>query len=225
MIRWRSKEPAGSSKGLIATAALLIVIFVPLISPSSRELTHGNQCRTGGPLRFLPIWRFHAFSLFVSESVAPWYLVAKRSGGARDPVLRGDDGLVDTASGAAICSCIARLLLLVMALIGIFQAKYLLMIAPWVLLPAASRLKRKSPAGRRSDSRVRFCSSARWAGTEFIAKRFYSAPQFIEPWQEVAGERGQSNQRRRHSDCGSSLIHVLSHLLSPRAPARRTLEI
>ncbi|HET6144177.1 MAG TPA: hypothetical protein VFE02_11770 [Candidatus Acidoferrales bacterium] len=184
VIRWRRKEPAGSAKGLIGTAALLIVIFVPFISPLRAELSHGILSRAN-PLSLLASLGFHAFSLFVSESIAPWFWW--QSVPAALAILFS---LTVTAwwipAAARRLLLYSGLLLIVMAVLGTLQTKYLLMISPWVLLAAGIAIETEKPrwATFGFAGALLLVGAMGWYG--IYAKRFYSAPQFIEPWQEIA---------------------------------------
>ena len=71
-LRWRAKEPAATPKVLLGTAALLCVSFLPLFSAFRSSLSGGMNFHQGA-LTILANAAFHVFSLFVSESVAPWY--------------------------------------------------------------------------------------------------------------------------------------------------------
>ena len=183
-IRWQRKEPAGSAKGLIATAALLIMIFVPLFSTVRAAISRGNLGHAGAVATIANL-AFHTFSLFVSESIAPWFWWQSI------PV------------AVAILFCLAMtvwwippaarrlllysgLLLIVMAVLGILQTKYLLMISPWVVLTAGIAIETTKPrwATFGLAGALLLIGAIGWYG--IYVKRFYSAPQFIEPWQEIA---------------------------------------
>jgi hypothetical protein len=130
---------------------------------------------------------FNVFSLFVSESVAPWYW------------------WLSIPAGLAILGCVvlaawwlprpARRFLLysaaliaVMALIGILRTKYLLLLSPWVLLPVGVAIESEKPqwATFGLAGALLVIGVAGWYGV--YARRYYSAPRFIEPWREVAVE-------------------------------------
>jgi len=184
MIRRRSKEPAASSQVFLGTAVLLIAIFVPLISPLRAELAHGMNAHTG-PVSILANMAFNVFSFFVSESIAPWFW------------------WMSVPVGLAILFCLtmvawwlpiparrllaySALLIVAMALIGVLQTKHLLMISPWVLLPAGIAIETTKPrwATFGLAGALLVIGGAGWYG--IYSKRFYSASQFVEPWQEIA---------------------------------------
>jgi hypothetical protein len=184
VIRWRRTEPAASAKGLVGTAALLTIVFVPFISPLRAELSHAILAR-GSPVSALAGFGFHAFWLFVSESMAPWFWW--QSVPAALAILVSVTMMAWWVPPAARRLLLySGLMLIVMAVLGILQAKYLLMISPWVLLAAGIAIEKEKPrwATFGFAGALLLIGAMGWYG--IYAKRFYSAPQFIEPWQEIA---------------------------------------
>ena len=182
--RWRSKEPAATPKAVLGIAALLCVSFVPLFSAFRAELSHGLDLHERA-LTILAIAANSVFSLFVSESVAPWYW------------------WLSVPAGLAILVCVAltlrwlpnpagrflfysAALLVAMALLGILQTKYLLMLSPWVLLPVGVAIETAKPrwATFALAGALLIIGGIGWYG--IYSRRYYSAPRFIEPWREVA---------------------------------------
>jgi hypothetical protein len=185
-LRSRSKEPAAPPKVFIGTAALLCVSFLPLFPAFRTELSSGVNVHQGA-LTILANTAFNVFSLFVSESVAPWYW------------------WLSVPAGLAVLFCVAMVvwwlprparrfffygafLIVVMVLIGILKTKYLLMLSPWVLLPVGVAIERAKPrwATFGLAAALLVIGAAGWYG--IYSRRYYSAPRFIEPWQEVAGD-------------------------------------
>ena len=186
ILRSRCKEPAATPKVILGTAALLFLSFLPLFLAFRSELSGGMNLHQGA-IPILANAGFNVFSLFVSESVAPWYW------------------WLSVPAGLAILLCLAlaawrlprsarrflfysAFLLLVMALIGILRTKYLLLISPWVLLPMGVAIDAEKPrwATFALAGALLVIGGAGWYG--IYSRRFYSAPRFIEPWQEVAGD-------------------------------------
>ncbi len=185
-IRARSKETTAAPKVLIGTAALLIVCFVPLVTVFRAELSHGINFHQGA-VAILANAAFNVFSLFVSESIAPWFW------------------WIGIPVGLVVLFCIALVtrwvpgiarrflfytgaLILLMAVIGILQTKYLLMLSPWLLLPVGLAIEAAKPrwATFALAAALLAIGVAGWYG--IYSRRYYSAPRFIEPWQEVAGD-------------------------------------
>jgi hypothetical protein len=186
VLRSRSKEPAATPKALIGTAALLCVSFLPLFSVFRAAISHGMNLHQGART-ILANAAFHVFSLFVSESVAPWHW------------------WLSVPAGVAVLLCVVLVvwwlprparrfliysasLLVAMALIGILQTKYLLLLSPWVLLSVGVAIETAKPrwATFGLAAALLTIGAAGWYG--IYSRRYYSAPQFIEPWQEVAGD-------------------------------------
>jgi hypothetical protein len=186
ILRRRAKELAATPKVFLGTAALLCVILLPLFSAFRAAFSNGMNLHQGA-LAILLNSAFHVFSLFVGESVAPWYW--KWS----------------VPAGLAILLCVALVawwlprparrflfysaaILAAMALIGILQTQYLLLLAPWVLLPVGVAIETAKPrwATFALAAALLIISAVGWYG--IYLRRYYSATQFLEPWQEVAGD-------------------------------------
>jgi hypothetical protein len=186
LLRMRAKEPAATPKALLGTAALLCVSFLPLFSAFRSDLSSAMNFHQGA-LTILASAAFHAYSLFVGESVAPWYWW-----------LSVPAGLAVLLSVALVAWWLPRparrflfysvAILVVMALIGVLQTKYLLMLSPWVLLPVGGAIETAKPrwAAFALATALLTIGAVGWYG--IYSRRYYSAPQLIEPWQEVAGD-------------------------------------
>ena len=186
LIRMRAEEPAATPKAILGTFALLLLSFLPLIPAFRTVLSHGINTHQSA-LSILANMAFNVFSLFASESIAPWYWP------------------FSVPAGVAILLCMALVgwwlprsvrrflfysafLIVAMALVGILQTKYLLMLSPWVLLPVGVAIERTKPrwAMFALAGALLVIGLAGWYG--IYSRRYYSAPRFIEPWQEVAGD-------------------------------------
>jgi Dolichyl-phosphate-mannose-protein mannosyltransferase len=184
LLRSRNKELAATPKVILGTATLLCVSFLPLVLAFRAELSKGMNLHQGA-MPILANAAFNVFSLFVSESVAPWYW------------------WLSVPTGLAVLLCVglvawwlpgparrflfySAFLILVMALIGILRTKYLLMLSPWVLLPVGVAIETAKPrwATFGLAGTLLVIGAAGWYG--IYSRRYYSAPRFIEPWQEVA---------------------------------------
>jgi hypothetical protein len=186
VLRSRSDEPAASLRVASGTALLLGVFFLPLSFAFRAELSQGINIHQR-PIPILANAAFNVFSLFTSESVAPWYR------------------WLSVPAGLAILTCVALVvwwvprsarrflfysafLILAMALIGILRTKYLLMVSPWILLPVGLAIETAKPrwATFGLAGVLLVIGAVGWYG--IYSRRYYSAPRFIEPWQEVAGD-------------------------------------
>lgn len=184
MIRWKTKEPSTSAKIFFGTAAAWTAIFIPLISPFRAELSHGIGTRNG-PISTLVDMASNLLLLFVSGSIAPWiwsisivvglaillsiFLIAR--------------WLVAPAFRLLLFSV---LLIFAMAFVGNLHPGHLLLISPWVLLPAGIAVETAKPrwATFALAAALLVIGGAGWYG--IYSKRFYSETEFVEPWQEIA---------------------------------------
>jgi hypothetical protein len=186
VLRSRAKESAATPKALLGTAALLCVIFLPLFSAFRAEISNGIHLDQRA-LTILADAAFNVFSLFVSESVAPWYW------------------WLSVPAGLAVLLCVvlvawwlphparrfllySAFLIVLMALIGILRTNYVFMLTPWVLLPVGVAIETAKPRWATFGLAAAFLAigAAGWYG--IYSRRYYSAPQFIEPLQEIAGD-------------------------------------
>ena len=171
---------------LLGMAGLLAASFFPVLR-SFLATRHDFVNVHGRPVTIAANAAFSVFSLFVSESVAPWFW------------------RFSVPAGLAIVLCIAlavrwmppsarRLLfyaaalIALLAVLGILNTKRMTLVAPWVLLPIAVAIETAKPrwATYGLAAALLTIGAIGWYGT--YARRYYSAPRFIEPWQEVAGE-------------------------------------
>jgi hypothetical protein len=129
---------------------------------------------------------FNLYSLFVSESVAPWFL------GFSAPVLAAIAVVVVTV----LLYAEPRLRLLFiyfvvlfagMSALGIIGTKRLLLIAAWPLLAVAATFATSGGTVRRTlAAALVVIAVAGWFG--IVARSYYSAPRFVEPWSDVASQ-------------------------------------
>jgi hypothetical protein len=186
VLRRRANEPVLSPKASLGTAALVCVSFIPLMIAFRAEISRAAHFHQGG-VAILANAALNIFSLFVSESMAPW------------------SWWFSIPAGLAVLLCIvlvawwippgarryliyAALLIVLMAMVGILQTKYLFPISAWVLLPAGVSIEAAKPrwATYGLAAALLVIGLAGWYGV--YSRRYYSAPRFIEPWQEVASE-------------------------------------
>ena len=112
-----------------------------------------------------------------------------------------------------------------MALIGILQTKYLFTIAPWILLPVGVAIEATKPRWATFGLAASLLIIGGIGRYGIYSRRFYSAPRFIEPWQEVATDAAANigNGATVIADHPSFLLY-LTYVL--RVPAsERALEI
>lgn len=186
ILRARAKEPAASVKAVLGTAALLCLLFLPFFPALRAEIFSGANLHQR-PLTIFANAGLSLYSLFVSESVAPWFW--------RFSIPAALAILVCIALVARWSPHSARrfliysgLILAALALTGTLQTKNLLMISPWILLPAGVAIEAVKPrwATFGLAAALLVIGGVGWYG--IYSRRFYSDLRWVEPWQEVAGE-------------------------------------
>jgi len=175
---------------ILFTALLLIVAFLPLMAVFLAAIGIGVGNENSVPRTAL-LEAFNIYALFASESVAPWYWT------------------LGIPVAIAITTCAASVLLYAppvarrlfvyflllitgMSLLGIIGTKRLLMISAWAVLPVGLCLG--TLRTRRWKAFLLACllviAGVGWFGT--VARRFYAAPRFIEPWNRVAKQMAKA---------------------------------
>jgi hypothetical protein len=179
-------------KFTLCTFGILVSAYTPMWAVFFRELANGTRISNGPPLVSMILNSAYClYSLFVSESVAPWFWL-----------------LSIPACFAILLSVIATVALLSkqnrafvvyfallfggMATIGIIGTKRLLFISTWLLLSFSIAIANQKMKGVRTVLVVSlvFLSAVGWIG--ILARRWYAAPHFIEPWAEIAEEAAVS---------------------------------
>jgi hypothetical protein len=174
-----------SRKFLLITFATLFLAYTPMWIGLVR--TSIVFARPGGGPHLTSTFllaAYHLYSLFISESVAPWFWYF--------------------SVPACICIAISILLAVMLnvaerrfmiyfsllfagiALLGIGTTKRLLFISGWLLLAFALALSNREKRTARNILIVAltFIAAIGWIGT--VTRRYYAAPHFIEPWGKIA---------------------------------------
>jgi len=184
-LRRRNAEPVIAVGPLVRVAAILIVVFIPLFTAFRHELSSGMHLPRHA-LTLAATAAFNAYSLFVSEAVAPWFW--------RPALLACAAILASLVFGYRCAPRSARrfflyfaVISLGMALTGILQTKRLLLISPWLLLPLSAALAgtdHKTKWMRRAlSASLLLIAAIGWFG--ITSRRYYAAPRFIEPWPQA----------------------------------------
>jgi len=184
LLRFRTAERTASPAILVRTAALLCVAFLPLFRGFREELATGFDFHQHA-LAILANAAFGVYSLFVSESVAPWYWFLSI------PVC-----MAVLASAGLVVATVPRngrrfllyggLLIAAMAVCGILLPRPLLLVSPWILLPVGTAVGTNKSFQTRIVLPVALLmiGGIGWFGT--YSRHYYSAPRFLEPWPQVA---------------------------------------
>jgi hypothetical protein len=187
LLRHRSGETTASPRALIRYTAWLCLAFLPLLSASREDIRTSVNFHSSA-LAVLANVAYCVYSLFVSESMAPWNW--------RFSV---PAGLAVLFSMGLVLACIPRnvrrfllygaALITVMAVTGILNTKRLFFVAPWILLPVGVAVGAYIKSHRLRVGLalpLLLIAGIGWYG--IYSRRYYSAPRFIEPWQQIAGD-------------------------------------
>jgi dolichyl-phosphate-mannose-protein mannosyltransferase len=179
-------------KALVAASGTMVAVFL-FVSPLFRAL-FVRVAVDAGILR--PVFSakataffglYNLYTLFVSESVAPWFWFLS----------------LPAAAAIAFCSWLllrygpsrARLLfvgfmacMLVMTLLNLINTKRLLFLSPWLLIPLAAMLANLPRTNLRNCAAGALLLTGAIAWFGIFCRQFYAAPRLIEPWPSVAGE-------------------------------------
>ncbi len=177
-------EPGRRWPHILFTLLLLMVAFLPLMAAFLAEVDRGVG-NENSVLGTVLLGAFNIYALFASESVAPWYWT------------------LGIPVAIAITACVAAVLLYAppvarrffvyflllitgMSLLGIIGTKRLLLISAWAVLPLGLCLGTLKTPRRKAFllASLLVIAGVGWFGT--VARRFYAAPRFIEPWNSVA---------------------------------------
>lgn len=184
-----------SWKFVALTCATLAVAYVPLWRVFSDQVPFGAEAPGRPELAPRALNTFHNFyALFASESVAPWFFYLSI------PV-----SLCITASlllTVRLLSPAGRrylayfaLLFGAMVILDILNTKRLLFISGWLLVALGLALANTDkPRQRRAlVLALGFVGVVGWVG--ILARNYYSAPRFVEPWDEIAEYAGPVIER------------------------------
>ncbi|HVA94706.1 MAG TPA: hypothetical protein VNI36_07360 [Candidatus Dormibacteraeota bacterium] len=186
LIRRRAGEPAMSVRAMGRTAILWIAVCIPVFRPLYREFIAGANIHNGFRAAITSC-AYYIYTLFVSESVAPWHWQ------------------LSVPAGLAILVCIVlvsmqpswparrflaygAVLVILMAAAGILFSPQLVFVAPWVLLPIAVAIGSIKSRWAQPVLAVMLLIIAGVGWTGIYARQYYSAPQFLEPWVQEAGD-------------------------------------
>ena len=184
ILRHRSAEPSANSAMIIRTTALLCVAFIPISRAFRNEFSAGVVA----PHRALSILlnaAFGVYSLFVSESVAPWTWFLSVSAAL---AILAVVGLVVTSlpRNSRRFLVYGAFVILVMAVSSIPLTRHLFIVSPWILLPIGVILGTNKSQQMRIGLPVALIIVAGIGWFGIYSRHYYSAPRFLEPWPTVA---------------------------------------
>ncbi len=179
-----------SAQHLAAAGATFVIIllgFYPLVRPFLVRLSASASVMRPAYSLLATVFfgGYNVYTLFVSESVAPWFWYFS----------------LPALAAIAFCSCLilrygpgpARRIfigflacMLVMTALNLINTKVALFLAPWLLISVAAmvgNLPRPSPQSI-AVLALTLTGAIGWFG--ILSRHYYAAPRLIEPWQPVA---------------------------------------
>lgn len=188
----QTERPPGWRKieEILATAAVLVIGFAPRWPIFIRELHAHLVWPHSARFLFLNT-AYHFYILFVSQSVAPWFwrFSIPAAVGILALLVFAFAGVRGEARRFLTFSI---LLFALMASAGILEAKWLLLVGAWFLLPAAMALGTIEKWQWRIPMALALASVATigWYGT--LNRRYYADSRLFEPWASVADDAAQA---------------------------------
>lgn len=188
-----------SVKSLAAAGGTLMVIllaFYPLLRPFLFRLAADQSIlRPVYSLKATALFGgYNLYTLFVSESVAPWFWYFSV------PAL--------LAIGVCVIFLVfygpppARRLFIgflaaafAMTFLNLINTKRLLFLSPWLLVPLAAMLANLPRPGLRKNAVLALAVAGGIGWFGIFSRNYYAAPRLIEPWQPVAVEAASEVQK------------------------------
>jgi hypothetical protein len=170
--------------GLIGTCVLLAGAYLPIKNAFLAEI-HAAAQPSGNALDASLSGLYDLYSVFVSESVAPWFWSIGIPVAAAIATAVLLTFLAVRGQTRRFLVYFAGLLA-VTAFLGIANTKRMLFIAPWLIFPIAIGLAQPAGANRRRmlGAALVFIGAIGWYG--IFARSLYAAPHWLEPWQGLA---------------------------------------
>jgi hypothetical protein len=184
------------NRGAEQPAAPRLAIAAAVLAVASIPLWHTLRGSATAAISSHPSWRaailnagYKVYVLLVSESVAPWYWKF------------GVPGMLAVAASLVLIFVAVHgqarrfflygaFLLALLAIIGSLSAESLLLVAPWLLLPAAIAVGTTHTSLWRRSMAVSLAIVAGIGWYGVVARMYYATPRFIEPWGDLAVEAG-----------------------------------
>jgi hypothetical protein len=183
-LRRREGESSLPAAPIAGMAVLWCAALVPLLRAFQHEFTAETNLHYG-VATILANAAFCIYTLFVSESAAPWRWALGVPAGLAVGACAVLAFLYSPRPARRFLSY-GALLIVLMAIVGILSPEQLMMIAPWVLLPAGV------VRGTNKSHRARIVllvalliiGGIGWYGA--YSRSYYAEPGFLEPWPQVA---------------------------------------
>ncbi len=185
LLRRRAGEPAAPVPVIARTVVLWVAAYIPVARPMRREFLAGASFHHS--VRSLAVsFATHVYNLFVSESVAPWHWQQSALAGLAVLICIGL--LVAHESGPSRRFLAYSVVLLVLlALTGTLLSRRTFLVAPWILLPFSIGIGSVKSRWARPLLAVSFFTIGMIGWSGMYSRAYYSEPQFLDPWVQIAG--------------------------------------
>jgi hypothetical protein len=189
----RRRAQPGTVSRLSVSAALLLVILAPLWPGLLRNLSSHLFVHRSLAARILNMG-FNLYSFFVSESLAPWFW--RYAAPAAVAVLACSIlAFLSVKDAAKRFLVYAALLIMAIEIAGGIHPRQLMLVAPWILLPLTAALVDPAWPQLRSALIVSLLVAVGLGWFGVYARRYYAAPEFLEPWDQVAADASTGLQK------------------------------
>ena len=177
---------------LLATTALLLVVFAPLWFHFAADVRNAVELPHNWKSAGLTAG-YNLYALVVSESVAPWFwrfsVPATIAVGAALLAV-----FFFVREGTRRFYIFAALLFAGMDILGFLQTRFLLLLAPWFLLPVAVALGTIKLRYARIALALSLAVAAAVGWYGMYTRRFFIAERFVEPWAQISAEAAKAVQ-------------------------------
>jgi len=180
-----------------ASGAILLLACAPILPAFIGELRGG--AKPAGSISASVIGLYNLYCLFVSESVAPWFWWIGIAAALAIACVAVMTFICSRPAARRFLIYFAGLFML-MTFLQIGTTKRLLFISPWLILAVGTALATESHRSARRWLIVSLASIGAIGWYGIFARSLYSAPRWIEPWEQIA------RQAAEVADSGGAVI-------------------
>lgn len=185
LLRRRAGEPAIPARVMVRTIVLWVAAFIPVARPMRREFIAAADFHHGFTA-LASNFALHIYNLFVSESVGPWHWQLSAPAGLAIVVCIVLIAMTELGPSRRFLVYSAALLIF-MDVTGTLLSRRAFIIAPWVLLPFAIGIGSSKVRWARTLLAVAFFTIGAIGWSGMYSRTYYSEPQFLDPWVQIAG--------------------------------------
>lgn len=210
-----------ATRHLVLTGTTLVIAYLPILRSFQKEAEMGPRLHFFSFVAIANILynvAYNIYSIFVSESVAPWHWAIG----------------IPTTIIVAFCLLLTLMwappqaeaflfyflgLIVFLAALGAIIPKRIVFMAPWLLLSIGVTLGTMTNrvARRTLLAMLAFCASIGWYG--ICSRSLYAAPHWVEPWESIARRSADIvNERGVVIGNNPSFFFYLTYLLPVGGP-------